>query len=619
MNYVNSKKKMQSIKKETLLMGVSLLTLCILLGIHLTRTSTYLYAYIEQFQLFQENGEYALRLASRPGGPMEYITTYLLQFFVYPGVGAGVTLLFWAASALALRQVCRRLMPQQEVPLLYLLPGLLAVLASFNFNYHWECTGSLVLTAWALAGYLRVKRPWLRLGVGVVSAWALFYLTGPAWLAAWLCFLLYEWLTDSRVKVAIGGATLLAMLPAVLEYQTGLAGEFRIAFLPDAYTNPRLPGQPLLYALWLSLPLVMGLAAWGRRLPQIRKRGMSNGVLLFQWLLMVGGLQIGIRHYESQSMTLVQELDYHVRYRQWDALLAAPLRSDQNALHAAYQNLALAEKGWLADQLLNFPQVGPEGLCPSWNRLATVSTLLSDIYYAMGQIGLSQRMAFEGMVASEWAVNPRLLLRLVQTNLILGNHAVARRYVRLLEETSTYKKQAAAFRVWLDRDEAVERDPELGGKRRFLQGAQGLTNLATVPGDLLQQVQMHPDAALPFDYVCAYFLLTKDVITWKQWLESTPPVAAEESRDSQENVLPATVLSRAQQSRPLPILLQEALIMMYENDPACLASKGVTESVRQRFEGFRRTLLEYRGSQQLASKLRSGYGHTFWYYYLFQK
>ena len=46
--------------------------------------------------------------------------------------------------------------------------------------------------------------------------------------------------------------------------------------------------------------------------------------------------------------------------------------------------------------------------------------LLSDIYYQMGNVALAQEMAFEGMIASERAVNPRLLLRLIQTNLIYG-------------------------------------------------------------------------------------------------------------------------------------------------------------------------------------------------------
>lgn len=44
------------------------------------------------------------------------------------------------------------------------------------------------------------------------------------------------------------------------------------------------------------------------------------------------------------TLYLVKELDYYARTEQWDKLLSAPLRSDKNAMHACFQNLALAQK-----------------------------------------------------------------------------------------------------------------------------------------------------------------------------------------------------------------------------------------------------------------------------------
>ena len=621
MNHFLSQTPSCPCRKKALLLGAGWLVLGILVCIRLTKVCPFLYAYIEQFRLFQENADFALRCWSRPGGPLEYVTTFLLQFFVYPGVGAMATVLLWAASALGLRAVCRRLMPQHEAPVLYLLPGLLAVWASFDFNYHWESTGALVLISWFWVGYIQVKHPWFRWVTGVLGAWLLFYLTGPAWLAAWMGLLLYEWLTDSRIKVALLGATFLVGLPAVGWYLTGQAGEFRMAFLPDAYTHSLLPVPPLLYVLWLSLPGVVCLAGVGRRgIPWVRP-AVRYGSGVAQVLLVMGGLQWGLQQYLSSSWREVHELDYYARHQQWESLLAYPLRSGQNSLHAAYQNLALAHTGRLADHLLRYSQVGVEGLCPTWNRSTTVSTLLSDIYYAMGQIGLSQRMAFEGMVSSERAVNPRLLLRLVQTNLILGHPEVAQRYVRLLEQTSTYGKQAAFFRNLLDNEASVEQDPELGPRRRFLQGVSGLTNLSTVPSDLLQQVQLHPEAAVPFDYVCAYCLLAKDVATLQRLLESVPgkPAAEVNAPAANADAVPVTVSAAVQQVRPLPVPVQEALLMLHENESSSWTSLGISQAVIDRFQGFRRTWIAHKGSSGLAAQLRAGYGQTFWYYYLFHK
>ena len=100
--------------------------------------------------------------------------------------------------------------------------------------------------------------------------------------------------------------------------------------------------------------------------------------------------------------------------------------------------------------------------------------LLSDVYYQMGNLALAQEMAFEGMIASERAVNPRLLLRLIQTNLIGGNDAVAEKYISLLEETCMYAEQAGAYRRFLHHPELLRQDAELGPRQACVQHASGL-------------------------------------------------------------------------------------------------------------------------------------------------
>lgn len=40
------------------------------------------------------------------------------------------------------------------------------------------------------------------------------------------------------------------------------------------------------------------------------------------------------------------------------------------------------------------------GAVISWNKTVNASMLLSDVYYQMGNLALSQEMAFEGMIAS---------------------------------------------------------------------------------------------------------------------------------------------------------------------------------------------------------------------------
>lgn len=127
-------------------------------------------------------------------------------------------------------------------------------------------------------------------------------------------------------------------------------------------------------------------------------------------------------------------MDYYARSGQWDEIIRHCHGPIKNYLYLTYLNRALAEKGELADRMFAFDQHGPQGLLASWNKTFTVSTLLSDAYFTLGEIALSQEMAFEGYVTVIGAGNPRNLQRLVQTNLIYGTYPIAEKYIRILEK-----------------------------------------------------------------------------------------------------------------------------------------------------------------------------------------
>ena len=133
--------------------------------------------------------------------------------------------------------------------------------------------------------------------------------------------------------------------------------------------------------------------------------------------------------------------------------------------------------------------------------------VLSDICYQMG-ISSAQKFAFEGYVSSVDG-NPRLLQRLVQTNILTGAYAVAEKYIRILEQTLFYKEWAAEWRKYLYRDDLVEEEPSLGGKRR----AWGKGGQYAVSADLLEVWERlavnNPDRSVAFQYLLSFHLLGK--------------------------------------------------------------------------------------------------------------
>lgn len=585
-------------KKNIIINITSWLCIGLLLFFYLERQLAFHYYYIEQFRLFRFSQDYASQLLSRPGGISEYIASFLIQYFVHPHIGPLVSAGLFLCIGIGVQAIWRKLSPGFAMPLAYLVPGILLLCADMDFNYHLEGTLAYALVVWMLNLYIRIRPSSIRIPLQAVASWLSFYFAGPAFVAVILCTAFYEFYTNSSLKWYSLLFLSLGVLPAFWWYQTGLGGEMRIVFLPDAYFNPRLASQPIVYYAWGVLLLLFAGACLCGHLKGFKKKWMAYASSVLQAVLAGWFLHSGAKIYNSPALYVVKEADYYARTEQWDKLLSVPLRSDKNAMHACFQNLALAQKGILADKALALKQVGTDGLWIAWNRSTTASALLSDVYYAMGNIALAQRMAFEGMVSSEWTVNPRLLIRLVKTNLIYGNHAVAGKYINMLEDTHAYRGQALALKKFLGNDEAIDKDRELGAKRRCIAKTDGLAQMEGVPYDLLQIVASNPECKTAFEYLGIFCLMNKDIIPFNQLIE---------------NYHTAKGLS------PMPVCFQEAIILAHEGDTEAWTRLGVTPQVAEHFQAFKQMVLQNRGSAALANKLRAGFGNTYWYYYMFKK
>ena len=151
--------------------------------------------------------------------------------------------------------------------------------------------------------------------------------------------------------------------------------------------------------------------------------------ILFLW---------GTSKYGDLKTLKIKELDYYARTEQWDKTIEACRGKLTNYLYVCHLNMALANQGKLLDEMFHYNQMGLEGLIIPWNKQENVSCLLSDIYFTMGAIASSQEMAFEAYVSAMGEGNPRMLKRLIQTNLIFGAYPVAEKYMEVLGNTWGY-------------------------------------------------------------------------------------------------------------------------------------------------------------------------------------
>ena len=189
-----------------------------------------------------------------------------------------------------------------------------------------------------------------------------------------------------------------------------------------------------------------------------------------------------------------------VHEQRWDNVLRlTDGRRLSNQLELNLRNLALAETGGLAKQFKAQPNADINHLVVLKIGSPEVAAMLSDIYWSMGEVSMSQYYAFE---ANEKMGNlsPRLLQRLALTNIVYGEYRVAEKYLKWLDKTLFYHKWAQHCRTLL-RDEAVNNDPVLSLKRRCIPRENCFPSARSIPYDLEQLLKQCPEHRSSREYL----------------------------------------------------------------------------------------------------------------------
>ncbi|MBR6989765.1 MAG: hypothetical protein IKH95_08070 [Bacteroidaceae bacterium] len=438
-------------KRDVWIQILTYLILSVLVFWFLQKFCRYDYTYDEQFRMFRYSWNYAEPLLFSAGGISTYIADYLTQFYYWPVCGALINTLFFLGTALGVFFILRKLIPDYLTSFFAVLCGLVIVVLETDLNYQTENTLSILLILLALNFILYAPNKAISSVVFMVSTVVVGYITGH---------FLYVFILG---------------LVAFLFYVFGMekfTRKFRSKITPQNFVLRQVISVILcICALWL------GLNFFTQR-----------------------------HHNQSTRLKCLETLRWR---KDWDGILALPyMKLSPTTLYAAYQNLALANKGVLGEQFDKYPQLGVEGLWSDNHGMQYELLLFSDIYFVQGNVAASQMMAFNGFYYSGKTVLPTALLRLVETNLINGSYQVAEKYISILEETLLYKKPASEYRKFLNHPELIEQDPVLGPLKKITQGLDGLSS--DMVTDLKKIVQANPDFKAAKDYLDCYTKLSHE-------------------------------------------------------------------------------------------------------------
>lgn len=553
--------------------------------------------FIEQKQLFLYTIPFAADTISVTGGVAMYIALFLLQFFAVPYAGAAISAALLTTVGVLMQVIVKRIMPVTQSYILYLLPVLSLLFVQFNFNYQLQGTTAFILMQLFVIGYITLNTFYKRLTVGVFMVPVLFFTAGPVSVLFVLSTLIWEFFKKEKRGYLVLFLLVEAVVISVLSVYFSVLGEYHLAFLPDFYLPPKLEPLTVVYFSWRAFLACMVLAVL------LHKRKDISGIKEKAWwgvqllLLLAFGFW-GCKNYGDERSFKMKALDYYAYTEQWDKIIENNKGKINNYLNLNYLNLALAHKNILADSMFYYDQRGVVSLAVEWNKTSHISCLLSDIYFMTGHVSLAQQMAFEASSAESEVGNPRMLKRLIETNLITGAYTVAEKYISILENTLFYRNWATSQRVFLHNDKAVEADSLLGNLRKCLPSNNSLALISGVDRDFLEIAQANPSRRAAVEYLGSLYLLSKEIPLFKQLVETYYDT----------EVLPV-----------LPVSFQEAVIIYAEGDSEYWREHGVGPETVRRFIVFKKYLIENKSKPAVEALMMQYFGNTYWYYMMFKK
>ena len=471
-------------------------------------------SYQEQYQLFLFNGSYFMDRVRLPGGLADYLSEFLVQFYYVPLYGAIIlALLFfllqrlsWALGRVLGSADCWYPLTFLPVIVLWFVMSDENVLLSF----HVSLLAVLVL-CWLYGRYVAVRGiAWKALSL-LVTIPVAYWLFGPSIyvLMVWVAVLEMRLNRSLQGVGLLGGMSLIALCTILVS--SWLPYEFHRFFIGLNYFrypvyNPSM--QFLVMALLAFIPPLIGV------LPKSFSGRRLVTAVITQILVLVGGCGVLIYGAFNNYKYQLIEYDYLVRSEQWNVIISKAERQPaMRPLDVSCVNLALSQKGLLAERLFDFYQNGVEGLFPAFTRDMTSPVSTAEIFFRLGMVNDAHRYMFEAQEAiPNYRKSGRMTKRIIQCEIANGQYDVARKFLRRLRQTLFYRQWALSTLELLENEKSVDSDP-LYGKLRSLRHKK--EDYLFSDGEMDQMLGMlftgNMANRMAYEYLMCYVLLQRDM------------------------------------------------------------------------------------------------------------
>ena len=481
----------------------------------------------EQYQMFLFDTGYFLERIVLPGGLADYISEFLVQFYYMPVLGGAII----ALLLMSIQAVVWGLMKQYGMKAVF--PGyLLSFVPSIVL---WCAMGDqnlllsfvVALSGALLMGWIhnRFHNRLVKVVFELVSTALVYWLLGPV-VFLYAALMIGDTLMKGKQKghllSSLGYSACLLILTVAWILLTTQSLQYPISRIFTGLNYYRYPGTvsplPLGVMIWTVVVVFFGMVpdshAWIKKLQQ------SKVVMVLAYVLVIVASWFGIKaSFDAMTYDLI-DYDFLVRTEQWDKIIEkAEKKPATTPLSVSCVNLALSQKGMLADRLFEFYQNGGEGLFPTFTRdmISPVST--AEIFFRLGMVNDAERYMFEAQEAiPNYRKSARLTRRIIECEIINGNYQVAAKLLRRLQKTLFYSNWANQTMALLGNEKAINRHPVYGKLRKYREKKQDFLFSDREMDQMLGLLFLNDNHnKMAYEYLVCYELLQRDMEKFMQY------------------------------------------------------------------------------------------------------
>ena len=481
----------------------------------------------EQYQMFLFDTNYFLERIVLPGGLADYISEFLVQFYYMPVLG-GIII---ALLLMSIQAISWGLMKQYGMKAVF--PGyLLSFVPSIVL---WCAMGDqnlllsfvVALSGALLMGWIhnRFHNRLVKVVFELVSTALVYWFLGPVvflYAALMIGDTLMKGKQNGHILSSLGYSACLLILTVAWILLTTQSLQYPLYRIFTGLNYYRYPGTvsplPLGVMIWTVVVVFFGMVPDGHA--WIKKLQQSKLVMALAYVLVIVASWFGIKaSFDAMTYDLI-DYDFLVRTEQWDKIIEkAEKKPATTPLGVSCVNLALSQKGQLADRLFEFYQNGGEGLFPTFTRdmISPVST--AEIFFRLGMVNDAERYMFEAQEAiPNYRKSARLTRRIIECEIINGNYQVAAKLLRRLQKTLFYSNWANQTMALLGNEKAINQHPIYGKLRKYREKKQDFLFSDREMDQMLGLLFLNDNHnKMAYEYLVCYELLQRDMEKFMQY------------------------------------------------------------------------------------------------------